>query len=351
MERFITVILLPLLSGFAVSLLSTPFTIKLAKKFGLIDDPKKRRHPAAIHKSPVPRAGGVPIFVAILVSSLFFMQWERVFIAMLVAGFFVVVVGILDDKYDLSPYLRFFLNIICALIVVGFGASIPFVTNPFDGILYFKNLIPFFGNILPQVLAVFWIVWIMNMLNWSKGVDGQMPGIAAISLVVIGVASLRFTVLDTFNLSAAKIAFITAGAALGFLVFNFYPARIFPGYSSTILGFIIAILSILSSVKLATAALVLALPITDGIFTILRRILAKKSPFWGDKGHLHHILLALGFTQRQIAVFYWTISGLLGFAALQLSSKGKLFAIMFVTILIVGLILTLRTISKNEEND
>src|SRR5690606_24960268 len=115
---------------------------------------------------------------------------------------------------------------------------------------------------------------------------------------------------------------------------NFYPAKIFPGYSATILGFALGVVSILSSVKLATALLVMGIPAADAIFTIARRLASKKSPFWHDKGHLHHLLLNLGMSQRTIALFYWGMSFILGLAALTLSSKGKIFAIILVIVLV-----------------
>ena len=130
----------------------------------------------------------------------------------------------------------------------------------------------------------------MNMLNWSKGVDGQMPGIVAISAIIIGILSLRFSPFGCRRalLRQRYLSYI-AGASLGFLIFNFYPAKIFPGYGATAIYLLLAVASILSGAKLATAILVMGVPMTDGIFTILRRILSGKSPFWHDKKHLHHL--------------------------------------------------------------
>lgn len=329
--------------GLFVSLVLTPMTIRLARTLGLVDDPRTHKHPAVIHRKPIPRAGGLPVFLSIAFCSLVFLPMDRIFASILIAGFFVVLIGLLDDKFDLSPYLRFFANIFFAGIVVFQGLTIPFITNPFGGILHFDKV-----AILPQILAVLWVVWIMNMLNWSKGVDGQMPGIAMISAIIIGIASLRFPVIEPVNVNTAKLAFLVAGSAGGFLVYNFYPAKIFPGYSGTILGFTIAILSVLSGVKLATAILVMGVPTIDGIVTVVRRIAQRKSPFRHDRGHLHHLLLKAGFGQRSIAIFYWVTSFLLGFIALNLSSRGKIFAIILVGVVVIGAILTLRFITKKE---
>lgn len=346
-------ILAPLVIGFIVSLILTPLGIKAAKKFKLLDDPKTHKHPAILHKKPIPRAGGLPIFLSIVIGSfVLFSPLSSVFIAVLFSGMLVVIVGLVDDKYDLSPYVRFFMNIVSALIVVASGVAIPFITNPLgSGVIEFnqlaRQLFEFMTVIpLPEILAILWIVWVMNMLNWSKGVDGQMPGIAAIAAIIIGVAALRFPNSDESNINSAKMAFLVAGAALGFLPYNFYPARVFPGYSSTILGFMLGVLSITSSVKLATAILVMGVPMTDALFTILRRILSRKSPFWHDKGHLHHLLLQLGLDHRSIALLYWSFSLILGFIALQLSSKEKLFAILLLIFIVSGIILLLKLFTK-----
>ncbi len=345
------ILIIVLCVSFLLSVIFTPFAIRFSKRFSLIDDPKKHKHPAIIHSKIIPRGGGLPIYLAIVITMSTFLPMDRTFLSVAIAGFLVVVVGLLDDKYDLSPYLRFGMNIVSALIVVSSGITIPFITNPLGGILYFNAIdITVFGIpivlSLSSLLAVGWIVWVMNMLNWSKGVDGQMPGIAAISAIIIGIASLRFGIIDDASRNASIFSFIVAGASLGFLVHNFYPARIFPGYSATILGFAIGVISILSSVKLATALLVMGVPAADAVFTIIRRLAAKRSPFWHDKGHLHHLLLNMGMSQRSIALFYWGMSFILGLIALTLSSKGKIFAIILVLVLVVGVILSLRLFQK-----
>jgi UDP-GlcNAc:undecaprenyl-phosphate GlcNAc-1-phosphate transferase len=318
-----------------------------------MDDPTTHKHPAIIHKKPIPRGGGLPIFIGIAVCILVFLPLTLPIIAILVSGLLVTVTGLLDDRYDLSPYIRFIMNIVSAGIVVVSGITVPFATNPLGGIFHFNSVALSIGGfstatLIPQILAVVWIVWVMNMLNWSKGVDGQMPGIAAISAIIIGIASLRFGIIDDASRNASMFSFIIAGSALGFLLFNFYPAKIFPGYSATILGFALGIVSIMSSVKLATALLVMGVPAADATFTIIRRLAAKKSPFWHDKGHLHHLLLGLGMSQRTIALFYWGMSLILGLAALTLSSRGKIFAIILVLVLVGGFILSLKLFPKQD---
>lgn len=355
----IDIIFLPLIVAFITLVIVTPLSIIFIKRLGLIDDPKIHKHPAVIHKKPVPRAGGIPLFIGVAVTSFIFLPPSRITISLLVGAFIALVVGILDDKYDLSPYLRFFLNILAAVVVVASGVSIPFVTSPFGGVFYLNSInVSFdllnyhFIFLFSDLIAVVWIVWVMNMMNWSKGVDGQMPGIVAIAAIVIGLLSLRFPSVTGIDLVSAKLSFILAGAALGFLVYNFYPARIFPGYGATSIYLLLAAVSILSSVKLATAILVLGVPMIDGAVTILRRILSGKSPFWHDKKHLHHLLLYMGFGQRKVALFYWTISAILGSLSLFLSSKGKLFAVIMVIIVVGGLLFFLHfALERKDENN
>jgi len=347
MFDFSTAIILPFLVAFIFTVIATPISLIFIKKAGLIDDPKKRKHPAAVHTKPIPRGGGIPFFLGVAITGIIFLPVEKITIALFIGGLISLIIGVLDDKYDISPYFRFLINVVSASIVVYAGANIPFITNPFGGILYLNALkLSFLPAGAPLIfsyaITVLWIVWIMNMLNWSKGVDGQMPGIVAISAIVIGILSLRFPVIDHYSLISAKLSFMIAGAAIGFLLFNFYPAKIFPGYGATAIYLLLSVVSILASAKLATAILVMGVPIVDGIFTITRRVLSGKSPFWHDRKHLHHLLLKRGYGHRKIALFYWLISAILGSLALVLSSKGKLFAIVMLAIIVSGTILFLQ---------
>jgi UDP-GlcNAc:undecaprenyl-phosphate GlcNAc-1-phosphate transferase len=249
---------------------------------------------------------------------------------------------------DVSPYLRFFIQILTAIIIVASGVSTHFITNPFGGILHFDTL-RLFTIPVSSIISVIWLVWIMNMLNWSKGVDGQMPGIVAISAIVIGIVSLRLEPSVVGTLIDTKLSFIIAGSALGFLLFNFYPAKIFPGYGATSLYLLLGVASLLSSAKLATAILVMGVPTVDALFTIVRRIASKRSPFLHDNKHLHHLLLRLGYNQRQIALFYWSISAILGLVSLTISSRSKIFAMIMVVVITVGMLLFLHAITKNAD--
>ncbi|MBA3723400.1 MAG: undecaprenyl/decaprenyl-phosphate alpha-N-acetylglucosaminyl 1-phosphate transferase [Candidatus Levybacteria bacterium] len=362
MPDITTLSLLPFVTALVATAVLTFFSIKLVKKLGLMDDPKLHKHPGIIHTKPIPRGGGIPLFFGALFASLFFLPFNSTTFAIFFAAFLALVIGVIDDKLnaqskDVSPYLRFLVNILTAIIVVGSGVSIHFITNPFgpgvlqlDAIKFAIPMLPF-SLLLSDVVSVLWLIWVMNMINWSKGVDGQMPGIVAISAIIIGILSLKLDPTGQGNFVDAQLSFIIAGAAVGFLLFNFYPAKIFPGYGATALYLLLGVASILTSAKLATAILVMAVPMVDALFIIIRRILNKKSPFQGDKKHLHHILLKLGYNQRQVALFYWSFSVILGLLALSLESKSKMFTIIMVIAFTGGALLFLHRItkSKNEE--
>ena len=344
----LTIILFALFSTLAFSFGLTYPAIGFAKKFNLVDDKSKRSHPANTHTGIIPRAGGLPIYLAIALGVIIFIPLNKIIIGILLGGFLIVVMGLLDDYYDLSPILRFCLNIIVAFIVVLFGLGVPYLSNPFGGVIHLDSIvwsINFFGvhkfYLLANLFSIIWIVAIMNFVNWSKGVDGQLPGFVAISAFFLGVLAYRFTMYNISTESVALLSFIVAGAFLGFLPWNFYPQKIMPGYGGGALaGFLLAVLSILTFGKLGTMILVLSVPIIDAIYVILRRLKNRKSPFWGDAGHLHHRLLALGWDRRQIAIFYWASSALFGLCAIYLQGIEKVVVLLIIA-LVMGVFIYL----------
>jgi UDP-GlcNAc:undecaprenyl-phosphate GlcNAc-1-phosphate transferase len=339
-----------------ISFLSTPLVIKLANKWGLVDDPKKHKHPKVIHKYPVPRGGGLGIYFAILIPSLFFLPADKYLISILLGGLFLVLLGLLDDKFDINPYVRLITQIIIVCIPIAAGIGIAFLTNPFNGTLDLSNpkiVINILGStktiwVLSDFLALFWILSMMNMLNMgAKGVDGQLPGVVVIAAIIIAALSLRFSA-DITQWPIIILASITAGAYFGFLPWNFYPQKIMPSYSgSTLAGYLLAILAILSTTKVGTVMVALGVPLVDTGYTIVRRILQGESPVWGDTGHLHHRLLKIGWGKRRVAVFYWFLTAVLGILALYLNTSTKLYTMIGVTIFVGGLILWLTYRSKS----
>jgi len=336
-----------LISGL-VTLFTTPLVIYLARKYGLVDDPRKRRHPAHTHRGVIPRAGGAALFLGITAGILVFLPLTKLVAGIMLACLILTIVGLADDKKDLNPYLRLGTNLLAAIIAVAAGAGIPYITNPLSGGILHLDTWRVSFNFLGQhsllvwadLLAVLWIVWTMNIVGWSAGVDGQMPGFVAISALVIAILSLRYSLVDPSQMYISILAVIIAGAYAGFLPWNFYPQKIMPGYSGkTLAGFFLAILAILSYAKLGTALLVLGVPMVDAGLALLRRVGKGKSPVWADRGHLHHRLLDLGWGKRRIALFYWLISAILGIVALTVNSQHKLFAFLLFVVLATMLIL------------
>lgn len=341
---------LPFIISLLIALISTPLVILIYTKFHLLEDPTKNPHPKVVHDRPLPRGGGIVIFTAVCIATLLFLPVDKHVVGILTGSLFLMLIGIWDDIANPHPLARLAAQIIAALIVIGSGIGIAYVTNPLGGVILLNQpqiAFHLFGNlhtiwILSDLLALIWIVWCMNIINFSKGLDGQMPGYVTISAFVIALLSLRFGS-DPSQAAVTALSLIVSGAFLGFLVFNMYPQKIMSGFgASTQAGFFLAVLSMLSGAKLATAILVLAVPMVDAGFVIVSRILRKKSPFMGDRTHLHHKLMDLGWGKRRIALFYWVVAAILGYCALQLNSEQKLFTIVGTTALTLGFLIWFR---------
>lgn len=340
--------LLPWITAGVVSFLVTPLVIKFAKKLGIIDYP--RNHPKVIHTYPVPRGGGIPIYIALLSGALLFLPLDKHVIGILAGATILVVMGFLDDKYDLNPYLRLILGLLAAAAPIVAGIGISFVSNPFGGIIDVSHpqiAFTLFGTqhtiwLISDLFALFWVTFLMNIVNMgAKGVDGQMSGVTVISALTIAFLSLKFSA-DITQWPVIILAAITAGAYLGFLPWHMYPQKIMPGYGgSTLAGYLLAVLSILSTTKVGALMVVLGVPLIDTGYTIIRRVLTGRSPVWGDRGHLHHRLLDAGLTKAQVAIFYWAITAILGFAALNLNTGAKIYTMIGVATFVGGLILWL----------
>ncbi len=333
---------IPALISFLITAFCLPLVIKIARQFGFVDDPQKRPHPAHVQQRIVPRAGGIAIYLGIVITALLFLPIDKHLVGIIIGLSILLLIGIIDDKIpNFSPYTRLGLLFLAAGTAVLSGIGISFITNPlgFWGTPYLyldKINIPinFFGThqivVIADLLALLWIVTLTQIINWSKGVDGQMPGITLVAALTLGFLSLKFLNQGDINqLGVAQLSFIVAGTSLAFLFFNWYPAKIFPGFSgSTILAFMLAVLSILSGAKFATAILVLGVPSADFIYTFWRRVLSGRSPVWGDRGHLHHRLLDLGWSHQEISLFYILGSAILGLVAVLIDVQSKVFILL-----------------------
>ena len=341
MANLFTLFFLPWLLASVTSFLITPVVIKYAERFGIIDDPSKSKHPKVIHTSPIPRGGGIPIFLSLLIVALIFLPFDKHLMGILGGALILVIMGFLDDRYDLNPYVRLGLGLFAAALPIVSGIGISFVSSPLGGII---NLPP----LVADILAIFWITFLMNMVNMgAKGVDGQLSGVVLISALTIALLSLRFSA-DITQWPVIILAAITTGAYLGFLPWHIFPQKIMPGYGGSILaGYLLGILSILSTTKVGTLIVVLGVPLIDTGYVVIRRILSGKSPVWGDRGHLHHRLLDAGLSKNQVAILYWGITGVLGILAINLNTPSKLYTMIAATFIIGGVILWLTKRTKS----
>lgn len=309
----------------AITAIAIPVLIKYAHRIKLLDTPGGRH----IHVNPTPRLGGVAMYAAIILTACFTLGFTPQLVGLYLGTTIVFATGLLDDIYGLSPGLKFVAQLLAASVLVFFGVTITNVTNPFGGII----LIP---PVLDVLITLVWTVFIVNTINFLDGIDGLAAGVSAIGAFVIAVLSL-FAIVNQPD--TAHLAAIVLGASLGFLIYNWNPAKIFMGDSgSHTLGFMLAGLAVLSGSKLATAALVLGFPILDLIAVAIRRIREGRAPWSADRGHLHHLLLDSGFSQRIAVTLLLTISAAFGLAALLSGTQAKLISFVFAILLMWWLV-------------
>lgn len=347
MNVSVMITIIPFVLALIVSLLATPLTIFIFQKMGWVVDPAKTPHPAHIHKTPVPKGGGIPIFIAVTITVLLLLKPDNHLLAIGVAGLITLIVGVIDDIRSSSPYLRLGMNFLVTAIIVGSGIGIAYMSNPLGGVidLSWPRLgFELFGEhrelwILADIFALLWIPSLMNAINWSSGIDGQISGVITIAAVVLGIISLNFSA-DITQWPVATLAFATAGAFAGLTVYHFYPQKIMPGYSATSLaGLLLGVISILATAKVGALIIVLGIPFIDFLYILIKRVISGKSPVWGDKSHLHHKLLAMGWGRRRIALFYWLAAVVLGVAALSFEARTKLLIMIGLVILMTVFII------------
>jgi len=328
-------------AAFVAAVILTPLVRLAALRLGAVDDPTGGRK---IHTRPMPLMGGVAVFGAIALAIILaiVLGWlpgeyikEKYLIGIIIAAAVLILGGVLDDKYSLKPSRQIIWPVLAVLVIVGSGIGVKFITNPFGGQLYLDRgmFTVLWWQGLPYRLTpaadIFTLCWLLGMTYTTKfldGLDGLVAGITVIGALVIAAVSLMKEVAQP---DTALLAFIIAAAFLGFLLFNFNPARIFLGEGgSTLAGFLLGTLAIISGGKIATTLLVLGLPLFDAAFVILRRwFWQRRSPTQGDRSHLHFLLLDLGLTQRQAVLFYYFIAAGFGVSTLYLSGWGKLVAL------------------------
>lgn len=317
--------------AFIIAVLITPLVRFLAHRTGAVDVP---RPPRNLHSHVIAKLGGLAVFLSVAIGMLLYVHAGAIdplivpfkFVwAILLGGVVLMIGGFLDDKYELPAHVLWIFPAIAALIVVlsGIGVGIKFISNPFGAPLNLDFHILF----LPAS-GVFIFLWMLGMMFTTKfldGLDGLVAGIGLIAGLTLFALSLSENVQQPIT---ATLAIILVGALAGYLVYAFHPASIFLGEGgSTLIGFILGVLSVISGGKIATALLVMGIPILDVAWVILQRIWSRKSPFRGDRLHIHFKMIDLGFSQRQTALILYALSAGFGFTAVFLQSMGKLVAL------------------------
>lgn len=295
--------------AFFISLAATPFISKLAFRVGAIDKPDARK----VHSRIMPRLGGLAIYLAFTLTVLLLVPMSKEIIGLLIGGTFIMAVGFVDDIRNISPRVKLLGQIVAASVLVVFGVKVTFLTNPFGPLIY----LDYFG--IP--LTILWVVGVTNAVNLVDGLDGLAGGLASIAAMTIGLIAWH-----EGQLIAVLPAVALCAGLMGFLKYNFHPAKIFMGDSGSLfLGYMLAGLSVIGLTKGASVitifvpVLIFGIPIFDTLFAILRRYINNKPIFQADKEHLHHRLLALGLSQRQTVFVIYGVSCFLGASAVFLT--------------------------------
>lgn len=319
-----------ILLTFSVCLLTVIFVTPLVTKFaiiiGAIDKPNYRK----VHEKLMPSLGGLAIYIGFLVGLIILQPQSPYLAPILIGGCLIIIIGFLDDLFELAVKWKLFIQIVAAIFVIAGGIHVEFVNLPFDGRLQL--------GVFSIPLTLMWIVGISNAINLIDGLDGLAAGVS--SIVLLTLSTIAFMIGDLFVLA---LAVILLGSTLGFLVHNFYPAKIFMGDSGALfLGFMIAVISLLgfknvTLFSLLIPVIILGVPISDTLFAIIRRFVNKHPLTEPDKSHLHHCLLRLGFSHRKTVLVIYAMSLLFGLGAIVLTQSTLWGTLIIVTLFIIGI--------------
>jgi len=301
-----------------ISLSLTPLSIYIGKKFKIIDKPhEKRGDKEKITPKLMPRSGGFSVYISLLILFiyLYIQSPSKELLSILLGGTIIFVVGVIDDKYNLNAWVKLFFEIVASLIPIYYGVKVNFITNPKGGYLYLKELsIPF---------TILWITGITNAINIIDGLDGLASGIVSIVSITLGFVSIlkgQFVV--------AAICFSISGIGLGFLIFNFPPAKIYLGDSGALLlGFILAEIAVWGALKttasviLIVAIIALGFPIIETFTSIIRRALKRKNIFEADMDHIHYKLMDSGMKEKEVIILLYFITILFSILSIVLLKR------------------------------
>ncbi len=326
MAMWLKIVLSAALS-FAISLAMTPQVKRFAEAIGAMDVPKDERR---VHNHPIPRMGGLAIFMGFLASILIFSEMDTKIMGMLIGATIIVGMGAVDDIVSLNAWVKLGVQVVAALVVIRCGVVFDAISNP--NVLSDTMTISVGWLAIP--LTLLWIVGCTNAVNLIDGLDGLAVGVSAISSLTMLVVSLFVS-----EPTVAVVLGALTGACLGFIPYNLNPAKIFMGdVGSQFLGFVLAVMSMIGLFKLHTLItflvplMALAIPLADTTFAFCRRILHGQSPFHADKGHFHHRLLAMGLNQKQAVAVLYGISAVLGLLAVLIAGASGVIKIVCIVI-------------------
>ncbi len=306
--------------SFIISFLMTPPVKRFAEKVGAIDVPKDDRR---IHTHPIPRMGGLAIFIGFIAAVLIFAEPSTELMGILVGAVIIAVMGAVDDIVALNAWVKLGAQIVAAVVAIRCGVVFEAISNPN---LLSNDTTIYIGRHLSVFLTIIWIVGCTNAVNLIDGLDGLAVGVSAISSLTMLIVAL-FVAEPVVSVILACLV----GACVGFMPYNMNPAKIFMGdVGSQLLGYVLATVSILGMFKFHTIitflvpVMAMAVPLADTVFAFARRILRGQSPFHADKGHFHHRLLAMGLSQKQVAAVLYAVSAFMGIFAVLLAGEGRL---------------------------
>ena len=328
-----------------VSVLLTVIVRVFAKKLNIFDYPDKERK---WHDRLTPLLGGTAIFISFWSVVFYLYNYSGIvfknfntkqLILFFLAGLILMIVGYCDDRFKIVYHYRLLFSVLAVLLVLAGGLNFDGVTNPFGGTIgldFWKIQTAYFGTILVgvEIIAFLWLMGMIYTVKILDGLDGLATGVVMIG--TLAVAALAGGSTKFFQPDVALIAFVLAGSCFGFLLFNFYPAKIFLGEGGgQFLGLMLGVVAIIAGSKIATALLVMAVPIIDLIWVIVSRLLSGQSVAKGDRRHLHFRLVDIGFKQWQAVLIYYGFSALFGFSALYMSSIFKIISLLFLVIAVI----------------
>ncbi len=319
---------------------------KVGKK-GIKIFSKMRGEERHIHKRNISRLGGIALILSFAITIFLDRNLviSNILWGMMLGGFVILIVGLWDDFGEIDWRWQLFFQICVISMLFIFGAKINYITNPFGGVFYFDTNVKV---IIGTLITIIWALVLMNAVNWLDGIDGLSGGVSLIAIMTIFFLSLKPEVNQP---PVAIIAIILAGGLVGFLCFNFYPAKIMAGTSGAFfMGFALVGLSIFAGTKIATTLLVMAVPVVDFFWVIGRRIKNGKSIFSPDQEHLHYRLLKLGWSQRKISLFFYTITFAIAILALNVSTAGKIIFVFCVGIIMLVTFYINSDVSNSEVN-